>query len=82
MMNILKEARQKKALSQRDISERLGYNTPQFVSNWERGLSAPPIESLNQISEILELDVSQVRNYVFNFRANKIAEKVYQDQNK
>lgn len=81
-MNILKEARQKKALSQRDISERLGYNTPQFVSNWERGLSAPPIESLNQISEILELDVSQVRNYVFNFRANKIAEKVYQDQNK
>lgn len=80
MMNILKEARQKKALSQRDISERLGYNTPQFVSNWERGLSAPPIESLNQISEILELDVSQVRNYVFNFRANKIAEKVYQDQ--
>ena len=81
-MNILKEARQKKALSQRDISERLGYNTPQFVSNWERGLSAPPIESLNQISEILELDVFVVKDYVFNFRANKIAEKVFQDQNK
>ena len=80
MMNILKEARQKKALTQSEIAKHLGYNTPQFVSNWERGLSAPPIESLNQISEILELDVSQVRNYVFNFRANKIAEKVYQDQ--
>ena len=81
-MNILKEARQKKALTQSEIAKHLGYNTPQFVSNWERGLSAPPIESLNQISEILELDVSQVRNYVFNFRANKIAEKVFQDQNK
>lgn len=77
-MNILKEARQKKALTQTEIAKRLGYNTPQFVSNWERGLSAPPIESLNKISEILELDVSQVRNYVFNFRANKIAEKVFQ----
>lgn len=77
-MNILKEARQKKALTQSEIAKHLGYNTPQFVSNWERGLSAPPIESLKQISEILELDVFVVKDYVFNFRANKIAEKVFQ----
>jgi len=81
-MNILKEARQKKALTQTEIAKHLGYNTPQFVSNWERGLSAPPIESLKQISEILELDVFVVKDYVFNFRANKIAEKVFQNQNK
>lgn len=38
----LKECRLKSGLSQSDISSRLGYKSPQFVSNIERGIADPP----------------------------------------
>ncbi len=46
----LKEVRIKAGLSQRDVADILGYSTPQFISNWERGLSHPPINSLKKIA--------------------------------
>ena len=38
----LKQKRVAAGLSQRDVSDELGYSTPQFISNWERGISCPP----------------------------------------
>lgn len=77
-MNLFREAREKKGMTQKDLSKFLGYTSSQFVSNWERGRSTPPIESLNQVSEILELDVLLVKDYVFNFRTNKIAKRLFE----
>lgn len=42
----LKEKRTCAGLSQWDVAKKLGYSSPQFVSNWERGLSDPPIMTL------------------------------------
>lgn len=39
----LARARIRAGHTQRDVSEELGYDTPQFVSNWERGASMPPM---------------------------------------
>lgn len=49
---ILKEMRIAAGLTQQEVSEALGYSTPQFVSNWERGLSAPPINMLKRIAKL------------------------------
>lgn len=42
----LKQARLKAGLTQGDVSKSLGYTSPQFISNIERGLSVIPLKTL------------------------------------
>lgn len=55
LANYLKEARIKAGLTQSDVSEALGYTTPQFISNWERGVSQPPIDVLKKIARLYKV---------------------------
>lgn len=56
LSDFLKSKRVAAGLTQRDVSNALGYSTPQFVSNWERGISQPPIETLVRVSKIIKAD--------------------------
>lgn len=56
----LKSKRESAGLSQRDVSNELGYDTPQFISNWERGVSHPPIESLKKLAVIYKVDAQEI----------------------
>lgn len=38
--------------TQMAVAAELGYTTPQFISNWERGVSSPPLNVLAKICEI------------------------------
>ena len=49
---LLKQLREKSGLAQKDIAAKLGYATPQFISNWERGLSTPPINTLKTLGKL------------------------------
>lgn len=49
LAKFLKEKRLAAGLSQRDVAIHLGYSTPQFISNWERGVSNPPISTLKTL---------------------------------
>ena len=55
MNEFLKEARIKAGLTQNDVSSKLGYKTPQYVSNWERGSAKPPKERITELSKILKI---------------------------
>jgi transcriptional regulator with XRE-family HTH domain len=48
----LKKARAKAGLSQREVSNALGYSTAQFISNWERGVSTPPVSGIHRIARV------------------------------
>jgi transcriptional regulator with XRE-family HTH domain len=50
--SILKEKREKLGISQAKVAEKLNYSSPQFISNWERGLSTPPVTVLRSIAQI------------------------------
>ena len=52
----LKTAREKKGFSQAKLAKILGYSSGQFVSNWERGQSYPPVDRLAKMSLLLNLD--------------------------
>lgn len=52
----LKSKRVAAGLTQRQVSMALGYSTAQFVSNWERGISHPPIEALVRVAKIIHAD--------------------------
>ncbi len=58
---LLRTARIQANVSQRTISEALGYTTPQFISKLgARSSSRPPIELLKTLSKFYEVDVEKL----------------------
>jgi transcriptional regulator with XRE-family HTH domain len=52
----LKEKREQQGLTQGDVQKRLGFGNPQFISNWERGLSGVPPKHIQKVSDIYCFD--------------------------
>jgi len=70
----LKEKRLSKDLSQADLSRSLGYDTAQVVSNWERGIQAPPFEKLLDLCKILQIPRKDILKKLLDEQA-----RVYED---
>lgn len=78
-MNIskfLKEERLKKGLSQGEIAHKLGFTSPQFISNIERGLAFPPVDKLKKIATLLGLDVELLVDLYFEDKKEQILKKL------
>lgn len=58
--NQWKSLREKAGLTQREVSDTLGYSTPQFISNVERGRCRFPVPKLGKIRKLYRLSVEQV----------------------
>ena len=56
----LQEKRIKAGLSQGAVATKLGYSSPQFISNFERGLCAPPLNKLKTIIDLYDLNSEEV----------------------
>jgi len=50
LRDLIKNKRIEKGYSQEKLATLLGYSSGQFVSNWERGESFPPIDRLAKLS--------------------------------
>lgn len=48
----LKQAREKAKLTQSDVCPKAGISKPQIISNYERGASSPPLETLKALSRL------------------------------
>jgi len=55
-----KALREKAGLTQREVSDSLGYSTPQFISNVERGRCRFPIQKLPKIKKLYGMSAEQV----------------------
>ncbi len=53
--SLLKTARERVGMTQQAVAMKLSYSSPQFVSNWERGLAMPPMDVLPHLSKILAI---------------------------
>ncbi len=60
LSTFLRTARAKAGLSQQEVSKKLGFTGPQFVSNWERGLAAPPLTCLKKLAQMYDVDSEAV----------------------
>ena len=47
----LRQKRLEKGLSQVNVAKKLGYSS-QFIANWERGVSSPPMQALKKIVDM------------------------------
>jgi len=52
----LAKMRAKAGLTQRAVAEKLGYSSAQFISNFECGMSLPPLRKLKLMIEIYDAD--------------------------
>lgn len=59
MGDVIRTARKKKGLTQKDIATHL-HITDRAVSKWERGICAPDLALLEPLAEILEISISQL----------------------
>lgn len=58
-MNVfLKSARLMKGLTQDEVASKLGYASPQYVSNWERGICLPSKKRVKDVCNILGIEKS------------------------
>jgi transcriptional regulator with XRE-family HTH domain len=55
----LNAARLEKNLTQKELADALGYSSPQFVSNWERGVAVPPLKRTRQLIRLLGLSTTK-----------------------
>lgn len=62
LAQFLKEKRTLSGLSQKDVATKLGYSTSQFISNWERGISQPPINTLRTLAHMYNVSAEQMFN--------------------
>lgn len=65
----LKAARYYSGHSQLDVAKKLGYTTSQFVSNWERGVSRPPVPVLHKLGIIYEVNAHELLKGAFKAEA-------------
>lgn len=56
----LYEKRIASGLTQNQVAKELGYGTSQFISNWERGISAPPIVAISTLCRLYSVSEDEL----------------------
>ena len=79
---IFKTLRKNAGLTQREVSSKMGYTTIQFVSNWERGLSAPPIKDLPKLAKLYHTSPEYIFEHVKDAKCGELRAKLNKQFNK
>jgi transcriptional regulator with XRE-family HTH domain len=58
--NFLRKLRDQAGLTQSDVAKKLGYSSAQFISNWERGDSYPPVKAIRTIAKLYKTDIDRL----------------------
>lgn len=70
----LRECRMRSGLSQMQVARKLGYGTAQFISNWERGVSEPPLKALKILAKVYSVSVDDIFQVVLKTTIEKVTE--------
>lgn len=73
---LVREYRQKANMTQLDLAQKLGYDSTQFVSLFERGLSKVPFNVLGQLVIILGIPEKRIMKTLLDAYENEVKEKM------
>lgn len=76
LAKILKQNRENLNLTQNQIARKLNYKTSQFVSNWESGLSFPPIKDLRKVANLYKIDIEVLKELYILVACEKYKENL------
>lgn len=72
LASFLRSHREQSGISQAEVAKKLGYSTPQFISNWERGLSAPPFNALKKLATIYKVDADELFKVLLETKLDEV----------
>jgi len=67
---VLRMARISAGCSQADLAKSLGYKSPQYISNYERGTCLPSLKVIGQIIRKLEMTEIEQKSLIFAMMDN------------
>ena len=77
----LREMRLKAELSQREVAQALDYSSAQFISNFERGISVPPLPRMKLLVKLYKLNVNTVIDLTFEAERVRIKKILLEGKN-
>jgi transcriptional regulator with XRE-family HTH domain len=72
----LRNGRLNAGLSQKQVADELGYDSVQFVSNWERGLRTPPGKTLLKLSKMYNISADALYEILLQERISKVEKEL------
>ena len=78
---MLKASRASANLTQAKVAKALGYSTPQFISNWERGVAMPPFIQIRKLVAMYKLDRKMVLERLISMERKLLQSRLFSDQN-
>lgn len=72
----LKDVREQSKLTQADVSSKLGYTSPQFISNIERGISVIPLKTLARMVNLYRVNPEVVVRMILDSQRKLLKEKL------
>ncbi len=75
LCSYLLKAREKKGLTQKQLAEKLGIVSAQLISNWERGLCAPPIKKISTLASVLDIKFDPTFDLVMKYKSEVARQK-------
>ena len=72
----LKDVRENADLTQADVSHKLGYTSPQFISNIERGISVVPLKTLARMVNLYKINPESVVKIILESQRKLLREKL------
>ena len=64
--------RNKVNLSQDEVAKQLGYNSPQFISNFERGLCMVPLNKIAKLIKLYKMNAEEVTDLMVHLQEQYI----------
>lgn len=74
---LLKRKRTEVGITQSALADKLGDMHPQFVSNWERGLCAPPDHSFHRLISVLGVHKEELVSTMISDYKLILEKKIY-----
>jgi transcriptional regulator with XRE-family HTH domain len=65
----LKEKRVAADLTQKEVAEKIGYSSAQYISNFERGIALPPLSKLKIMVKLYRMPKAEVIQMVVEAKA-------------
>ena len=74
--DFLRDTRESSSMTQADVSQRLGYTSPQFISNIERGISVIPLKTLAKMVTLYKVNPEVVVKIILESQRKLLREKL------
>lgn len=73
---LIKTKRKKEKMSQIDLANKLGYDSGQFISNWERGESMPPFNKVRKLCKLLDIELGSYKSRLLDEYKKRMEEEI------